>query len=214
MNALLTRDIASVDSKSYIQDLEVNHIDLQQPELFNISVCKKNSRAGVWQLSALAAVMLASRQANMASTIPNATYHNYIKILSDANQFNFRLPSERIVFPKIDSGPIDMAEEPKTKSADKAELEKIFNGLAKKWKEETRGYSLTSQKYAHSAYQSILVLGTEVVPFILLDLQANGGRWFEALKALTKRSDITKPSDSYEDAVKAWIAWGKDGKMI
>jgi hypothetical protein len=93
-------------------------------------------------------------------------------------------------------------------------LQKIFNGLAKKWKDETRSYSVTSQKYAHQAYQSILVLGPEVVPLILRDLKANGGRWFEALKALTKRDDIAKPDDSYEDAVKAWLAWGKSNKLI
>jgi hypothetical protein len=57
-------------------------------------------------------------------------------------------------------------------------------------------------------------LGEEVVPYILQDLQTNGGRWLEALKALTKRTDIGQSSNSYEDAVKAWIAWGRESGLI
>jgi|SRR5208282_320171 len=169
---------------------------------------------GLLQKSALITSFLLSQQAKAVDTVPVETLQIYYKLALETGKINYPQSAPRFVFPQIDSKPIDVADEPETKSADKAELETIFNGLVKKWKEETGGYSLTSQKYAHPAYQSILVLGSEVVPFILRDLQTNGGRWFEALKALTKRDDITKPSDSYEDAVKAWIAWGKDNKLI
>jgi hypothetical protein len=175
---------------------------------FQISALSKGT------LVAAMSILLAQQQLNGAAAIPTENFQNYSKWILEAGSLNSLQQSGQIQLPQVDINPIDVAEESKTISADKAELETIFNGLLKKWKEETRGYSLTSQKYAHPAYQSILVLGSEVVPFILRDLQSNGGRWFEALKALTKRDDITKPSDSYEDAVKAWIAWGKRNKLI
>ena len=95
--------------------------------------------------------------------------------------------------------------------------EKEFNRLAKQWREETAGFSVTAQKYAHPAYHAILVLAAEnlpeVLPLILEELRARPGRWFEALKLLTKE-DPTKPADSFDDAVRAWIAWGIRKKHI
>jgi hypothetical protein len=161
----------------------------------------------------IAALLFAQQQLNGVAATPTENFHNYSKWILGTGNLNSLRQSGQIQLPQVDIKPFGVAEEPKTKSVDKS-LETIFNGLVKKWKEETRGYSVTSQKYAHPSYQSILVLGPEVVPFILRDLQTNSGRWFEALKALTKRDDITKPSDSYDDAVKAWIAWGKDNKLI
>jgi hypothetical protein len=91
------------------------------------------------------------------------------------------------------------------------ELETIFNGLVKTWKEATGGYSVTLRRYAHGSYQSILVLGArepEVVTLILRELQQRPDWWFEALKVLTKENPV-KPGASFEEAVNIWIDWGK-----
>ncbi|HZM01814.1 MAG TPA: hypothetical protein VFC44_02220 [Candidatus Saccharimonadales bacterium] len=93
-------------------------------------------------------------------------------------------------------------------------LEERFNELAQKWREETRGYSLTAQKYAHPAYQSILVLGPDVVPLILNELQVRPGRWLQALKALNNGFDPSQQGDDFDEAVKAWINWGRATKLI
>jgi hypothetical protein len=177
----------------------------EENEPSNFYFCKYTGKSG-----AIIAAILLSQQINVVSVLQNEHFYTEIK-LSKLNQ-----PSTNplISMPSVDIGKIAVDETTKIETEEKIELEKIFTGLAKRWKEETRGYSITSQKYAHSAYQSILVLGPEVVPFILRDLQTNGGRWFEALKALTKRDDIAKPSDTYEDAVKAWVAWGKEKRLI
>ena len=90
-----------------------------------------------------------------------------------------------------------------------AQLETIFNGLVKTWKAGTAGCSITPRRYAHASYQAILVLGPDVVPFILQELKDRPDWWFEALKVLTK-SDPTKPTDNFSDAVKAWLQWGKE----
>jgi len=93
------------------------------------------------------------------------------------------------------------------------ELEEIFSGLVDTWRKATGGYSLTVRRYAHPAYQAILVLGPEVVPLVLRELQTRPDRWFEALKVLTKE-DPTKPTDSFEQAVTAWLHWGRRKNLI
>lgn len=172
----------------------------------------QNPRSKALQAGAIAAMILFSHQANATTIQSSESYCQ--KMAFDTGNLNPARSSRQILPSTVDSSPVDVTSKTEETVADKAELKNIFNGLAKKWKEETRGYSLTSQKYSHPAYQSILVLGPEVIPFIIRDLQENGGRWFEALKALARRDDITKPSDTYEDAVKAWVKWGQDNKMI
>ena len=101
-------------------------------------------------------------------------------------------------------------------TSEDVELKTIFNGLAKKWKEETGGASLTMRRYADSSYQSILVLGgkePKVVDLILHELQRSPDMWFEALRRLTNE-DPAKGVKSFEDATKAWLKWGRDKKRI
>jgi len=96
-------------------------------------------------------------------------------------------------------------------SAEKVEtsdLEAIFSGLAKSWQESTGGLSTTTRRYAHPSYQAILVLGEDVVPLILRELQQRPDWWFEALKVLTKQNPV-KTGATFEEAVNAWIEWGK-----
>jgi hypothetical protein len=94
-----------------------------------------------------------------------------------------------------------------------SELEQIFNGLVKNWKEATGGYSVTTRRYAHPSYQAILVLKEDVVPLILRELQQRPDWWFEALRALTKENPVTAGA-TFEEAVNAWIEWGKRSGRI
>jgi len=94
-----------------------------------------------------------------------------------------------------------------------SDLEQIFNGLVKNWKEATGGYSVTARRYAHPSYQAILVLKEDVVPLILRELQQRPDWWFEALKALTKENPVTAGA-TFEEAVNAWIDWGKRNHRI
>jgi len=68
--------------------------------------------------------------------------------------------------------------ETKSKSGEKADLERTFNGLVEKWKMETEAYSLTYRRYAHPSYQTILALGKDVVPLILRELQHGRANFF------------------------------------
>ena len=92
------------------------------------------------------------------------------------------------------------------------ELRTIFNGLVTKWRKETGGSSLVMRRYAHSAYQSILVLGGKepmVIDLILRELQERPDMWFEALRRLTNENPA-KDAKSFEESRQAWIQWGKD----
>jgi hypothetical protein len=173
--------------------------------------------ASYWQTSALvaAAMFLTQQQLNAVAANPTDNSHVYFKLGLDSNKINNPSASTRFIFHKVDTKPIGVTDAPKVKtadkSADKAELEIIFNGLVKTWKEGTSGFSITTRRYAHGSYQAILVLGPDVVPLILRELQNRPDWWFEALKALTK-ADPTKPTDNFHDAVKAWLRWGKEQK--
>ena len=73
-------------------------------------------------------------------------------------------------------------------------LEETFDRLASIWHAETCYLSSTSAIVNHPAYQEIIALGPDVVPFVLRDLEINHRHWFEALHRLTG-ADPTNPAD-------------------
>ena len=71
----------------------------------------------------------------------------------------------------------------------------------------------------HPAYQTIIGLGKDVVPFILEDLQNSPKWWFYALIKINGGDII--PQDQHEEYVgqlnkltKAWLEWGRNNKYI
>ncbi len=98
------------------------------------------------------------------------------------------------------------------------ELEQIFMGLARNWKEATRSFSLNMRRYAHPTYQILMhTLGKEdvkdVVPLILRELQQRPDVWFEALKVLTKENPAIE-AETFDEAVNAWLEWGKRKQYV
>jgi len=101
---------------------------------------------------------------------------------------------------------------------DKVELETIFRGLANNWREATGNYSLNMRRYAHQTYQVLMhALGKEdvkdAITLILRELQQRPDAWFEALKVLTKTNPAIE-CKTFDEAVKAWLDWGKQKKYI
>lgn len=100
-------------------------------------------------------------------------------------------------------------------SQEKPRLGAEFRRLAETWRRETSGFSLTSQKYSHPAYKALLELGQEIVPLILAELQIRRGRWLHALNELVnEHENPTRPTQSYDEAVNAWLGWGKSKGFI
>jgi len=67
----------------------------------------------------------------------------------------------------------------------------------------------------HPAYQRIIGMGPEVVPYILRQLVSDKGYWFWALKAITGENPI-KPNNrgNINAMVQDWLQWGINKGLI
>ena len=90
-----------------------------------------------------------------------------------------------------------------------------FNACVAKWKEDTKHKSSLTDIFLHPAYQRIIGLGPDVVPFILREIADNGGHWFWALGALTGANPVTTEIQGRPRLMKeAWLAWGRNNHLI
>jgi hypothetical protein len=91
-----------------------------------------------------------------------------------------------------------------------AELKEIFIKLAHQWRSETKHMSLMSDIILHTAYQQIIGMGADAVPFILEELSKEPEHWFWALRSITGVNPI-KPEDRgrLKKMAEAWLDWGK-----
>ncbi|MBD2145725.1 STAS-like domain-containing protein [Sphaerospermopsis sp. FACHB-1194] len=86
-----------------------------------------------------------------------------------------------------------------------------FTTLVEEWREETRGVSSTNQMCMHPAYQQIIGMGEPVIPLLLRELEKKSGRWFWALKSIS-REDPVPPEyrGNTKEMTKAWLDWGRE----
>jgi hypothetical protein len=89
-------------------------------------------------------------------------------------------------------------------------LERIFNELVQRVLADTRSESSTQRIAIHPAYQQIIGLGLPAVPLLLREVERRSGRWFWALKSITREDpvlagDLGKTKKMGE----AWLSWGK-----
>jgi hypothetical protein len=96
---------------------------------------------------------------------------------------------------------------------DDLKLREKFEKLANNWYEETCGFSSITKKITNFNYLKIIALGQAVVPLILHSLAQKPDHWFVALKALTDQ-DPVESGDNFEQAVEAWLKWGKKEGLI
>ncbi len=85
-----------------------------------------------------------------------------------------------------------------------------FVELADTWHSETGHLSSPSQIAMHPAYQRIIGMGSQVIPWVLNDLRIRGGQWYWALRAITGASPVPLDAAGNVRMVKnAWLQWGK-----
>jgi hypothetical protein len=90
------------------------------------------------------------------------------------------------------------------------DLERIFNHLIQSVLSETRSESSTQRIAIHPAYQQIIGLGQPAVPLLLREVEKRSGRWFWALKSITREDPV--PAGDLGKTKKmsdAWLSWGK-----
>jgi len=90
-------------------------------------------------------------------------------------------------------------------------IEERFDRLAAIWKSETRFLSSTTKMAEHPAYQEIMTMGDEVVPFILRELETEPDHWFKALRAITGAEPVVAAdAGNVPKMAKAWLSWGRE----
>lgn len=91
------------------------------------------------------------------------------------------------------------------------DIERIFNDLVRVVIQDTRSESSTVKIATHPAYQQIIGLGQPAIPLLLRELERRSGRWFWALKAIS-RFDPVEPTDRgrTRKMIEAWVEWGTE----
>jgi hypothetical protein len=83
-----------------------------------------------------------------------------------------------------------------------------FSRLKYEWQKDTMFMSSITDIAMHPAYQQIIGLGKEVLPFIMNELSIEPALWFWALKAITGADPV--PPDRRGDMqamASEWIKW-------
>lgn len=96
------------------------------------------------------------------------------------------------------------------KNVSSTNVEATFKTLVNQWCQETRGMSSTDEMSMHPAYQSIIGMGEIVVPLLLRELENKTGRWFWALKSITREDPVpAEYRGKTQEMIKIWLEWGK-----
>ncbi len=99
--------------------------------------------------------------------------------------------------------------------ADSAELQRKFDELTTRWRQETGPLSSVSAKAMHPAYQQIIGMGPVVLPLILHELEKQPEQWFWALRAITGIDPVPIPNRGrLKEMTHAWLQWGKEHGFI
>jgi hypothetical protein len=93
-------------------------------------------------------------------------------------------------------------------------LEHEFNQLAEQWRNETGMASFVRQKAMHPAYQKMIGMGKDALPFIFRELKERGGDWLWALEAIARpQINPALGTTNFKDAVSAWVKWGEKKRL-
>jgi len=91
---------------------------------------------------------------------------------------------------------------------ERTDPEQSFSELADQWYRETRTTSSLRKMITHPAYLRILGMGPEAVPLLLRELKRTRDHWLVALHAITGE-EPAPPGADYDEAVDAWLDWGR-----
>jgi hypothetical protein len=97
-------------------------------------------------------------------------------------------------------------------------LESLFREHSERWKKDTRHLSSTTKMTSHPSYLRIIGLSTQshghgLERLLLQELQSEPDHWFAALTAITGE-DPVQPQHDFDEAVNAWLEWGRKKGII
>ena len=94
-------------------------------------------------------------------------------------------------------------------------LEARFNDLAATWTKDTQIMSSIAQMALHPAYQEIIGMGPEAVPFIIERLKLEPDHWFWALRSITGIDPVkAEARGNFAMMREAWLNWAQENGII
>ncbi|MGD0459120.1 MAG: hypothetical protein ABSC21_15400 [Terriglobia bacterium] len=104
------------------------------------------------------------------------------------------------------------------RQTDEAGLVHSFRELVEQWKNNTGHWSSTTRRIADPSYLRIIGLarnstGHQIERLLLHELQNEPDDWFDALAAITG-VDPVKPEHDFDEAIDAWVEWGREKGII
>lgn len=102
-----------------------------------------------------------------------------------------------------------------TDSEEKEAVKLKFQELVRRWQHDTRMVSSVSKIIKHPAYQAIIEMGIQALPYILEELRDRPDLWFPSLKLIVGESPV--PLEDRTDpelAREAWLTWGRKKGLI
>jgi len=89
----------------------------------------------------------------------------------------------------------------------------LFMKHSAEWRKDCAHLSSASEMATHPAYQQIIGMGREALPFILQELEREPDHWFLALRAITQEDPVP---EEHRGRIKMmaddWIRWLKSAK--
>lgn len=83
--------------------------------------------------------------------------------------------------------------------------------MKEEWEEDIRHKSSPIEKAKHPAYQRIIGMGTDVIPFIIQDLREGTDHWHWALVSITGANPLDDENSGDMNAIaESWINWWED----
>ena len=123
------------------------------------------------------------------------TYPQVLDKLENAAKASFRVPKSK--------ADVSFAAEKKRRAR--------FDKLANQWKDETLCMSSTTEITDHPAYQAIIEMGSEAIPWILEDLKRASYHWHAALEAITGENPVRRRDlGDIPRVTEAWLGWGRE----
>lgn len=87
----------------------------------------------------------------------------------------------------------------------------VLERLYAEWQEGTAFTSSITQIVLHPAYQNIIGMGFDAVPFILDKLKTGPDHWGHALRAITRQDPVPPTAAGDLEAIaNTWLLWGRE----
>jgi len=98
--------------------------------------------------------------------------------------------------------------------AQRDDVEIKFNELVSEWRaQRTRASSFSSANASLPAYQFIIGMGEQALPYILRELSKKDEDWYWALKAISREDPVPPEHRGKRSLMRQlWLEWGKAKK--